>query len=330
MSVSLLSRTANQSGAEVLPDVPEVQLPRQGRRAAWEWTVSLEWLLVLLTALIAIALHLRFITDVGGLWRDEINSVHLATSPASGKSCIFSTTTRFPSFSSPYCGDGWGFLEQITIPLSRPRLHRRIRRARRPLVQRSCFGIRWPVLSLALIGLESHDHRYGDSTRGYGLGNPADPLDVSSLSGVWWICPRLQHSGRILLATGLALLSVHCLYYNSVLLLAIAAGTVAVTVRRRIWRTAGIVLGIGIISGGSSLLPYVPMMRTDADWTFMVSYPADFAWLWKRIGEVIGSPDAIGIWIWVGLCVVGLGVAVGVAVARFGARARSGNSASIG
>jgi hypothetical protein len=52
------------------------------------------------------------------------------------------------------------------------------------------------------------------------------------------------------------------------------------------------------------------------EWTFMVSYPADLAWLWKRVCEVIGSPDPLGIWLWLGLFVIGLGLAGVFAIAR--------------
>ena len=113
----------------------------------------------------------------------------------------------------------------------------------------------------------------------------------------------------------LALLSVQCLYYNSVLLLAIAAGAVAVACDDEhgkpwasCWASASCPL--------HRLLPYVPMMRRMREWNFMVSYPADLAWLWKRVCEVIGAPDPLGIWLWLGLFFVGLGVVAGLAASR--------------
>ena len=39
----------------------------------------------------------------------------------------------------------------------------------------------------------------------------------------------------------------------------------------------------------------------------MVSYPADLPWLWKRVGEVLGSPDPLGVWLWLSLLFLGLG-----------------------
>ena len=49
-----------------------------------DWLNRFEWLAVILVALCAIALHVQFVTKVGGLWRDETNSVNLATLPSFG------------------------------------------------------------------------------------------------------------------------------------------------------------------------------------------------------------------------------------------------------
>ena len=176
------------------------------------------------------------------------------------------------------------------------------------------FGIRWPVLSLALIGLNPMVIRYGDSARAYGLGIF---LILLTFRSFWRLVDKPSPPGarRVAAAAVLAVLSVQCLYYNSVLLLAIAAGTMAVAARRRAWKTVGLVLGIGILAA-ASLLPYVPMMRRMAEWTFMVSYPADLPWLWKRVGEVLGSPDPLGVWLWLSLLFLGLGAVAIVGGAR--------------
>ena len=154
--------------------------------------------------------------------------------------------------------------------------------------------------------------RYGDSTRGYGLGIV---LILLTLGSFWRLVnlPSPPPLRRIFAAAVFALLSVHCLFYNSVLLLAIAAGALAVTIRARAWRTAGIILGIGAVSA-ISLLVYAPMMIRKRAWTFLVSFPSDFAWLWTRICEVIGSPDPLGVWIWVSLFFAGLGTVAGMSI----------------
>jgi len=276
----------------------------------WGWISRLEWFAVLLTALVATALHIRFVTHVGGLWRDETNSVNLAALPSFAEVLHLLDYDSFPIL---FFGVLRGWLGIFGAD------NDAALRAFGGLVgigvlgalwfNARAFGIRWPVLSLALIGLNPMLIRYGDSTRAYGLGML---LILLTFRSFWRLVEKPSHPGarRLLVAAALALLSVQCLYYNSVLLLAIIAGTVAVALRKRAWRTVGIVIGIGILAA-TSLLPYVPMMRRMREWTFMVSYPADFAWLWKRTCEVIGSPDPLGIWLWVGLFVTGLGVAAG-------------------
>jgi hypothetical protein len=272
-----------------------------------DWLVLLEWLAVTLVALCAIALHVHSITSVGGLWRDETNSVNLATLPSFGQIWSLLEYDSFPivfvtvlrGWTELFGAENDAALRALGLLIGLGVLGVLCRNAR-------FLGARVPVLSLALIGLNPMVIRYGDSVRGYGLGI----LLILLTFGAFWRLVNLPSPPplrRILAATVLALLSVHCLFYNSVLLFAIAAGALAVTVRARAWRTAAIVLGIGTISG-SSLLVYVPMMTRKQDWTFMVSYPADFAWLWKRTCEVIGSPDPLGIWLWLGLVIVGLGL----------------------
>jgi hypothetical protein len=279
------------------------------------WLNRFEWLAVVLVALCATALHIQFVTNVGGLWRDEANSVNLATLPSFGQiwslleydsfPIVFVTVLRV--WTAVFGSGNDDALRALGLLTGLGVLGVLFRNAR-------SLGARVPVLSLALIGLNPMVIRYGDSVRGYGLGIL---LILLTLGSFWPLVnlPSPPPLRRIFPAAVLALLSVHCLFYNSVLLFAIAAGALAVTVRARAWRTAGIILGIGAISG-SSLLVYAPMMTRKQDWTFMVSYPADFAWLWKRVCEVLGSPDPVGIWLWVGLFFVGLGVVAGFAASR--------------
>ena len=248
---------------------------------------------------VAIALHVRFVTHVGGTWRDETNSVHLATLPSFAEIFQFLDYDSFPilfftvlrSWLGIFGADNDTALRALGCITGFAVLGALWWNAR-------AFGIRWPVLSLALIGLNPMLIRYGDSARAYGLGIL---LIILTFRSFWRLVdkPSPPATRRVVVAGILALLSVQCLYYNSVLLLAIAAGAVAVAARKRAWKTVGLVLGIGLLAA-ASLLPYVPMMRRMGDWTFMVSYPADFAWLWKRVCEVLGSPDPLGVWLWVG------------------------------
>ena len=294
---------------------------------ARDWLNRLEWLAVVLVTLCAIALHVRFITNVGGLWRDETNSVNLATLPSFGEIWSLLEYDSFPVvfvsllrvWTALFGSGSDTALRALGLLIGLGVLGVLFRNAR-------SMGARLPVLSLALIGLNPMVIRYGDSTRGYGLGIL---LILLTLGAFWRLVntPSPPPLRRIVAATAFALLSVHCLFYNSVLLLAIATGALAVTVRARAWRTAGIILGIGVLSA-VSLLVYSPMMTRKQDWTFLVGFPSSFAWLWTRIGEVIGSPDPLGVWLWVGLVFAGLGMVAGMFAWNLRRRVvRPGNSA---
>jgi hypothetical protein len=276
------------------------------------WLNRFEWLAVVLVALCAIALHVQFVTHVGGLWRDEANSVNLATLPSFAEMWRVLDYDSFPMLFFAVLR-GWTamFGANDDLALRALGLITGLGILGALWASARSFGIKWPVLSFALIGLNPMLVRYGDSTRAYGLGII---LILLTLRSFWRLVdsPGPPTTRRIAMATLLALLSVQCLYYNSVLLLAIAAGAMAVAIRARAWRTLGIVLGIGMLAA-ASLLPYIPMMRRMRAWTFLVSYPeGGFAWLWTRICEVLGSPSPLGVWLWPALVIVGLALAAGV------------------
>jgi len=284
-------------------------------RRVWHWMIRCEWLAVAIIALVAISLHVRFVSSVGGLWRDEANSVQLAALPTFGEVASNLDYDSFPilffvllrswtaifGFGNDAAFRALGFLIGLAV------LTALWSNAR-------AFGARWPVLSFALIGLNPMLIRYGDSTRAYGLGIL---LILLTFGSFWRLVnvPGRPSRGKILAATVLALLSVHCLHYNCVLLAAIIAASGAVALRKRAWRTAVTVTAIGVLAA-VSMLSYLPMMRRMHEWTFLVNYPVDLPWLWKRACEVLGSPDPLGIWLWTGLFVFGLSTVFAFGLSR--------------
>ena len=197
----------------------------------WRYLKRFEWLIVVLTLCISACLHIRFVTHVGGLWRDETNSVNLASLASFGEIWRSLDYDSFPilfflvlrswlelfglyndtALRALGCITGLGLLGALWY-------------------NARAFGVRWPVLSLALVGLNPMLIRYGDSTRAYGLGIL---LIVLTFASFWRLVdsPASPPTKRVLTAAVLAVLSVHCLYYNSVLLFAIAARALAVAVR---------------------------------------------------------------------------------------------------
>jgi hypothetical protein len=274
-----------------------------------------EWLFAILILLISVCLHIRFVTHVGGLWRDEANSVNLAGLTSLAEIWRSIEYDSFPIFFvlvlRPWL-ELFGFYNDVALRVLGCIIGLGLLGAL--WYNARAFGARLPVLSLALVGLNPMLIRYGDSTRAYGLGIL---LILLTFGSFWRLVdsPSSLPTRRVLTAAVLAVLSVHCLYYNSVLLFAIAAGALAVAVRARAWSKVATVLGIGMVAA-ASLLPYASMMGRKRAWTFLVSFPGDFAWLWRRACEVLGSPDPLEIWLWVGLFVAGLSIVASFAISN--------------
>ena len=319
---ALLSRpgqaAASSDGDEKSPNALQ---PVTRSADAGRWLVRVEWITVALLTLVAIALQIRFVTAVGGLWRDETNSINLATLPTFADVWRFLDYDSFPvlyfavlrAWSGIFGAGNDEALRVLGLLIGLSILGALWANAR-------AFGHRLPLLSLALVGLNPMIVRYGDSNRAYGLGIL---LILLTLRSFWRLAerPSAPSAKEVTIAAVLAVLSVQCLYYNAVLLLAIAAGAAAVALRAKAWRTVGTIIGIGALAA-ASLLPYAPIIIRMRAWTFLVSYPATFSWLWKRAGEVMGSPEPAAIWLWVSLVVIGLGTTLVALLLRRGSPAR--------
>ena len=232
------------------------------------------------TALV-IYLHIVFGMHAGALWRDEVSSLEVATMRTFAElwsnlcfdsiPALFFLVLRVVAVVSTSLSDGAlrvfgvsiGLLILGTIWLNARSLR-----------------LGFPLLSLALIGLNPMVIRYGDSIRAYGLGIILMLLALGAMF-------RLVESftpGRAAIAGLAAVLSVQCLYHNSVLLFAICLGAAAVAMRRRRIKETLVVLGIGGIAA-ASLLPYVPTFRRVHSWNFIWQAPFTPAELWRTFGS---------------------------------------------
>ena len=125
------------------------------------------WLGVLLT-LGLVALHLEFHRHAGALWRDEVNSVNVATLPSSP------TFRQQPSRFVPVL-----WVTSACVDVVGPRrsdaacgisVSRRVGDAAGALVERPAAPSRAPLVTLLLFGMSPTVIIYGDEVRGYGLG----------------------------------------------------------------------------------------------------------------------------------------------------------------
>jgi uncharacterized membrane protein len=280
---------------------PYITVHEVDRAAYQTWIRRIETALVCLIGAFSVVLHFRLIGQAGGLWRDEANSVNLANFPSFGEMwssldydsfpilffallrgllAIFGVDNDFALRASG-CAVGLGILIVLWLCVR-------------------SFGARVPLLSFALVGLNPMVIRYGDSVRAFGLGI------VLIILAFWSYLKLVNKPGwkTIAIATATALLSVHCLYYNTVLIFALSVGAIAVAYRQQAWRTIAYILSIGLLAAASMSI-YLPMLGRMNSWTFLLKHPCTLAWFWHRSCEVTGAPDPLGTAIWV-LIVVGV------------------------
>jgi uncharacterized membrane protein len=252
-------------------------------------------MIAVIGTLAASALHVVFGMQAGALWRDEVNSLELATVGTlsemwmnldydSFPALFFLVLRSFagvPASASDVELRAFGVTIGLLI-LGALWLNARVFR----------FGV--PLVSLALIGFNPMVIRYGDSIRAYGLGTLLILLVLPAL----WKVVEAPTPRRIIVAGLAALLSVQCLYYNAILLFAICLGAVAVAIRHRLWKRGLIVLTIGAICA-VSLLPYLPIFRRVGSWNYQFKAQIDFAFLWGKLSETIATPVSMARWVWV-------------------------------
>lgn len=211
----------------------------------------------LVTAASAI-LHFIFWGWAGAYWRDELISLRLATSPTLA---IFRERLPFDSFPAlwPLLLRMWlatgadvrllGFLAGLLTLLALWAASRMV-------------GASVPILALSLLGISAAVVRYGDSIRGYGIGN------VCALLAAGWIgrAVMVRSARAWQFAAALAILAVQATYFNAVLIFACCAAASFTMLIKSCWREAWTPLAAGG-AAALSLLPYVNVLRERAVWS---------------------------------------------------------------
>lgn len=210
----------------------------------------------------AAALHWVFLRSAGPLWRDEIVSLHVATSPR------FFHNLQYDSFPA---------LWLLVL-----RVFHEWPRALGAITGLAVLAAVWiaarraPVIAIAAAGLNGSVIRYGDSLRAYGFSIVTGLLSLAALAAA-----ATKPSRRAwLIAAIAALASVHTSFQNAVLLF--AACVAAAIVTRSI-----LPLAIGFVCA-LSLLVYLPMMRARAVWSSIETFGVDLGWIARRGLDTIG------------------------------------------
>ena len=264
------------------------------------------WIAAALVTLFAAYLHVLFLLNAGGLWRDEADLVHLSL---------------LPSFS-----EVWQNLPHDSCPIL---MHLAVRAWSAAGFGNTDPGLRvlglyvglflllafwfasWtmrngaPLLAVTLAGLNVTIIRAGDSLRGYGLGSA---LAVLTLAVIWRLACR-PSLAAFSCAVAVAVLSVQSLYQNAFFVFAACCGGFVLCAVERRWRDTLPIFAVGA-AAAVSLLPYIPLIIRAKDWLIIARLGFRFSRGWKQLSVATGSPLTVFTWVWVALWIGALAAAI--------------------
>ncbi len=266
------------------------------------------WIVAALVTLCAAYLHVLFFLNAGGLWRDEVDLVHLSLLPSVSEvwqklphdSCPILMHIVVRAWSAAGLGNTDPALRVLGLYIGLFLLL---------AFWFSSWTIRKgaPLLAITLAGLNVTIIRAGDSLRGYGLGSA---LAVLTLALIWRLAWRPSWAA-FSCAVVVAVLSVQSLYQNAFLLFAACCGGFVVCTMERRWRDTLPIFAVGV-AAAVSLLPYIPLIVRAQDWYVIYKVGFRFSTGWNQLSEAAGSPLTGFTWVWVALWIGAVAAAIWV------------------
>src|SRR5881394_1294544 len=244
------------------------------------------WAIAALVTLCAVYLHVLFFLNAGGLWRDEVDLVHLSLLPS-----VSEVWKNLPHDSCPilmhlvvraWSAAGFGNTDPDLRVLG---LYVGL------FLLLAFWFASWtmrkgaPLLAVTLAGLNVTMVRAGDSLRGYGLGSA---LAVLTLAVIWRLARR-PSLATFCGAAVLAVLSVQSLYQNAFLLFAACCGGFMLCAVERRWRDTLPIFAVGA-AATVSLLFYIPMIVRAENWYIIMKIGFSFSHGWEELSVATGSP----------------------------------------
>jgi hypothetical protein len=254
-----------------------------------------EFAVAAVLTLFASSLHLLVALSAGPLWRDEANTVGLATLPT--------------------LSDVWANLQYDSFPMLWVLLVRHLSTAFGPMndhafrlaglgiglsgiavlwIGARAFGHRVPLVSLALFAISPSVIRWGDALRGYGLGMA---LAMIACVCIWRFA---EYGGRSAFAAALAvsLLSVHTTFYNATVLLSACTGAFCICAVDRRWRRGAAAIAIGFLAA-ISVLPYLSTISRASSWNSLVQIPVyDLPWFLLKLSLTLNTAGEWAFTVW--------------------------------
>jgi len=243
--------------------------------------------------LVVATLEAHLLLNRGALWRDEINTLNVATGESLAAVWRMLEFESAPllwllvvrSWSALGLGETdlglrlLGVLGGASVFLAGWWVARR-------------FEVRWPVAFLLLVALNPDVLRWTHSLRAFGLGAALTLLVFDAMFRLATAPSR----ARIAWALLVTVLCVHTLYFNPVFVLAICLGAALVCLRRREAGRLGLIVSVGGVAA-LSLLPY----RTTLDAQYLVGGTGWNFELPLQILPVLASQGGFAPWLWLAL-----------------------------
>lgn len=258
-----------------------------------------EWATALLITLFAVALHALRLIHAGPLWRDEAAAFHLATSPSLGE-----VVAKHESFPPPF----FFIVRAWAAGLGGSDASLRVFGLVVGLALVAMFwwtvrrtGGTVPLVALALVAVNASVLLYGDSLRGYGLGTVAILAAFSAFARL------AARPGRSAVAGALvaALLSVHLLFFNTALLLALGLAAIGVGILRRRPRVVLATVAVGA-AAALSLLPWAGPVMATRSWSMLLKVAVGPREIFNEMARTASAPVEAVQWVWAMLIALAL------------------------
>lgn len=281
------SHIANNSDNSFAADTPAIKRMRQA-----------EQILALILTVIAICLNAINFSNAGGLWRDEVNSINLATLPDLTQLWSSLQYDSFPVvhyLAIRYWAQLFGSADTslrllgltIGILLIGALWYKAIG-----------LGSRTPLISLLLIGLNPLMIRFLDALRPNGL---AALATVLAFTAVWRTLRRTDYK-HLAVTTVILVICVQTLFQDAILILAIGIAAIATGLRQGGPRRAGL-MAIPFVIAALTLIPYFGNLQKAAQWSPVAMGPPDEKMLLPGLLRLVNAPFPWMGWLWLALAV---------------------------
>jgi hypothetical protein len=266
---------------------------------------KIELTTAILLTLIIIFLDYTFMRHGGALWRDEANSVNLATMPSFPEvwhhlqfdsfPLLISLLLRFWTdigLNSDLALRFFGFFIGISTLAA---LWFTVR----------TLGIRTPLLSMLLFAFNPYSVRCVSSVRPYGIGILFALLTFA-------LTERLMKEFRLrhfIFAVLVATLGVQSVYQNVFFLISFVFAAMVITALKRKWREVFLLLLIPFIAA-LSLLPYWPIVKKAQDWIILRKAPVSLLQVGKNLFSTLAAAGNLLPFVWMIFFLLAIGLTI--------------------